>query len=115
MKTDRLARHDYLHIYDVRVQLPPISEAGPSEQWQQQFNAIGTKETKVEPVDGLSTKDSVLLAKADIDSDDIDEVIDFAKYRKISISDALKNTTLKLISWIRDSTYRKEFYKTICN
>jgi hypothetical protein len=48
LKTDRLARHDYLHIYDVRVQLPPISEAGPSEQWQQQFNAIGTKETKVE-------------------------------------------------------------------
>ena len=28
--------------------MPPISEAGPSEQWQQQFNAIGTKETKVE-------------------------------------------------------------------
>jgi hypothetical protein len=45
----------------------------------------------------LSAKDAVLLAKADVDMDDVDEVVDFAKYRKISIAEALKNSTLKAI------------------
>ena len=54
-------------------------------------------ETTEEPSQNLSAKDALLLAKADVDIDDVDEVVDFAKYRKISIAEALKNSTLKAI------------------
>ena len=54
-------------------------------------------ETKVEPSQELSAKDALLLAKANVDLEDVDEVVDFAKYRKITIAEALQNNTLKAI------------------
>jgi hypothetical protein len=45
----------------------------------------------------LSLKDQIAIAKSDIDLDDIDEVLEFASYKKLSISDALKSNTLKTI------------------
>lgn len=45
----------------------------------------------------LSAKDALLLAAAKVEVEDVDEVVDFAKYRKISIADALKSPTLKAI------------------
>jgi hypothetical protein len=47
--------------------------------------------------ESLSAKDALLLAKAEVDIDDVDEVVDFAKYRKITIAEALKSSTLKAI------------------
>ncbi len=46
---------------------------------------------------GLSQKDVLVLAKADIHEDDLDEVLDFAKYKNIPVAEALKNSTLKSI------------------
>lgn len=40
--------------------------------------------------DGLSNKDVIFLAKADIHEDDVQEVIDWSKFKKISVSDAYK-------------------------
>lgn len=54
-------------------------------------------ETKVEPSQELSAKDALLLAKANVDIEDVDEVVDFAKYRKITIAEALQNNTLRAI------------------
>ena len=55
-------------------------------------------ESKPETVEhSLSAKDAILLAKANVELDDIDEVLDYAKYRKITIAEALKNPTLKAI------------------
>ena len=51
----------------------------------------------VAPSQELSSKDALLLAKAEVDLDDVDEVVDFAKYRKIPIAEAIKNPTLKAI------------------
>lgn len=45
--------------------------------------------------EGLSTADILALSKADVDTEDLDEVLDYAKYKKISISDALKSSVLK--------------------
>lgn len=45
----------------------------------------------------ISAKDALLMAKFDIDIEDVDEVVDFANYRKVSIAEALKNPTLKAI------------------
>jgi hypothetical protein len=45
--------------------------------------------------DGLTTSDILALAKADIADEDIDEVLEWAKFKKISISDALKSSSIK--------------------
>lgn len=49
------------------------------------------------PASDLSQKDVLVLAKANIHEDDIEEVIEFAKFKKIPVSEALKNQTLKTI------------------
>lgn len=40
--------------------------------------------------DGLSNKDILFLAKADIHEDDMDEVLDWAKFKKVAVSEAYK-------------------------
>jgi hypothetical protein len=56
---------------------------------------------KVEPSekqDGLTPLDAVLLAKSNVsEPEDIEEVITYAQYKKISIKDALADKTLQLI------------------
>lgn len=47
--------------------------------------------------EGLSSKDVLALAKSDIASEDIDEVVEFAKFKKISVTEALGNVTIKNI------------------
>jgi hypothetical protein len=49
------------------------------------------------PEISLSNMDVLALAKASVDAEDMDEVIEFAKFKKISVSEALKNPTLKTI------------------
>lgn len=43
----------------------------------------------------LSTKDILALSKAQIDDEDLDEVLDYAAYKKLPIHEALKSTVLK--------------------
>lgn len=49
----------------------------------------------------LSTKDNYALLQANVHLDDVDEVLEFAKYKKISVAEALKTNALKNI--LRDS------------
>lgn len=44
----------------------------------------------------LSQKDVITLAKADIHEDDIEEVIDYAKHKGISVAEALKTDVMKI-------------------
>lgn len=48
--------------------------------------------------DGLSNKDVIFLAKAEIHEDDMDEVLDWAKFKKVPVSEAYKQlkTTLQV-------------------
>ncbi len=58
-----------------------------------------SKETvQTETRDGLSNKDVIFLAKADIHEDDMDEVLDWAKFKKVPVSEAYKQlkTTLQV-------------------
>lgn len=72
---------------------------------EQKFNDQKTRAEKAErdaknakPVeDGFSIKDTLALSKADVHEDDMDEVIDFAKFKKITVAEALKNEALKAI------------------
>lgn len=53
------------------------------------------KETAPTVGNSLSAADLLALSKADIDPDDLDEVLDYAKYKNVSIADALKSTVVK--------------------
>ena len=55
-----------------------------------------SNEDKTSKNDGdLSSKDILALTKANINDEDIDEVLDYAKYKKISVAEALKNGVVK--------------------
>lgn len=49
------------------------------------------------PKTGLSQTDMILLARAEIHEDDIEEVLEYAKYKKIPVKDALKSTVIRSI------------------
>lgn len=62
------------------------------EHWRNKANKPAeatTKDTKVDS--NLSNKDIIFLAKADIHEDDTDEVLDWAKLKGISVSEAYKH------------------------
>ncbi len=44
----------------------------------------------------LSSKDIIALTKAGVADEDIDEIIDYAKYKKISIAEALKSQVITI-------------------
>lgn len=46
---------------------------------------------------GLSTRDTLALIEAKITDEELSEVEEFARYKKLSIADALKSPTLKAI------------------
>lgn len=66
---------------------------------KQLFERVKKTEEKVveAPLGNLQPKDAVLLAKSNVEAEDIDEIIAFADYRKISVGDALKNDTMQAI------------------
>lgn len=63
---------------------------------RQLFERAKKQEVKREEP-ALSAKDLLALQGASVSEDDLDEVIDFARYKKVSISEALKTQTLKTI------------------
>jgi len=53
------------------------------------------EETKTELQQGLSTLDIISLTKADINEEDIPEVLEYAKFKKITVQEALKSGVIK--------------------
>ena len=53
--------------------------------------------TEVKQDSSISTKDLYALTKANVSEDDISDVEEYARFKKISISEALKSSTLKAI------------------
>lgn len=53
--------------------------------------------TEVKKVDdtGMSTKDFFALSKANVPEEDIDEVLDYAKFKGISVSEALSSSVVR--------------------
>ncbi len=56
---------------------------------------------------GLSTKDTIALMNAKVHEDDIDDVLDYAKYKGISVAEALKSSVIKA-----SLAEKEEFRKT---
>lgn len=63
---------------------------------------VATTETKKEATivadtSKLSQKDLLTIARAEIEDEDIDDVVEYATLKKISVADALKSTIMKAI------------------
>jgi hypothetical protein len=64
------------------------------EHWREK--AAKPKESAPQPVhEGVSLKDSMALINAKVHEDDVDDIIEYAKFKKISISEALKSGVIK--------------------
>lgn len=53
--------------------------------------------SKDEPKIELSTVEIIALAKADLDPEDADEVLEYARFKKIPVTEALKSTAVKAV------------------
>lgn len=56
---------------------------------------VEVKPAPISKEQSLSTKDVIALAKADIDDDDVEEVLEYARFKKIPVSEALKSSVVK--------------------
>lgn len=68
------------------------------EHWRKKATQAKPQADKVDTStksDGLSIKDLLALTENKVSGDDIDEVVEYAKFKKISISEALKSPVVK--------------------
>src|SRR3990167_3357868 len=56
--------------------------------------------------DGLSSRDAIAIAKANVHEEDVDELIELAQFKKISIAEALKHKTWQTMSGERTEERR---------
>lgn len=76
---------------------PEAKFARLTRQAEQLAKKHGFKTKVEEPQErqDLTTKDIIVLSKANIHEEDIDEVLEYAKFKKISVADALKSSVIK--------------------
>lgn len=88
---------------EVKVETKPeeTAEAKRSRlkrQLEQHEKKMGLKKEEVKPITSvISTKDLVALMENKVAEEDIDEVENYAKYKGISISEALKSSVVKTL------------------
>lgn len=76
-----------------------------ADNLKKQFGSSVHSNNEKKDVD-LSPKDAIAIMRANVHNDDIDEVLDYAKYKKISVEEAIKSSTVKSILAEREE-YRK--------
>lgn len=89
-------------IEDVKAKLAKAEEIATNQRIRAEKAEKAAKEGKDAPSENLSTKDVLFLAKADIHQEDLGEVLDYAKSKKIDASEAYKY--LKPILDVRSET-----------
>lgn len=65
------------------------------EHWKKKANTSKPEVPATQSEHAISFKDSFALAKANVEEDDIEEIADYAKMKKISITEALKTNFVK--------------------
>lgn len=77
------------------------------DHWRKK--AQGATETKKETEaskDSLSSLDILALSRSNVHDEDIEDVVEYAKFKKISVAEALKSNTVKAVI-AEKSEYRK--------
>lgn len=66
------------------------------EHWKKKADSVKEqKKSVIKPALELSTLDVIALSRANINDEDIQEVVEYAKFKKISIAEALKSSVVK--------------------
>lgn len=68
--------------------------ASKAEEAAKKAGASGRTVAEVKE-EGLSTKDTIAIMNAKVHEDDIDEVVEYARFKKIPVSEALKASVIK--------------------
>lgn len=107
------SQNDELETFDSPNEEPEVEEQEEEEEYSEREKQLYARLKKAEKelkekkeakpekkapavqANGLSTADIIALTRANIEDDDIDEVLEYAKFRKISVSEALKSSVMK--------------------
>jgi len=109
------SQNDELETFDSLNEEPELEEVEESEEEEyserekqlyarlkkaeaelkEKKEAKAEKKAPTVQANGLSTADIIALSRANIEDEDIDEVLEYAKFKKISVSEALKSSVVK--------------------
>ncbi len=62
---------------------------------EQELKEAKTTKTDSAPANGLSVSETIALAKANVEPEDIEDIIEYATFKKMSVLDALKSPVMK--------------------
>lgn len=94
-------------VDDLKQRLQKAEELARNQKIRAEKAELKFKTTeKTAPTDRLSTLDLIALSRADVDEDTLSEVMDYAKYKKMSIAEALKSPLIKATLADRKETKR---------
>lgn len=82
---------------EIEVLKAKAAKADELERKNKQLFERAKKQSAAPQTDALSPMDVVLLSKSDVDANNIEEVLTYAKYRNMTVAEALKDTTLRAI------------------
>lgn len=83
-------------VEELKARLAKAEELATNQRIRAEKAENKAKETKPKAQDGLSTSDVIFLAKTDIHEDNLGELIEWAKFKKIPVSEAYKQLKPKL-------------------
>lgn len=90
-------------VEEVKARLAKAEELANNYKIRAEKAEKKAKETH-EVTDKLSSRDIISITNAKINEDDIDEVIDYAKFKKISVTEALKVPFIKTLLADKEET-----------
>lgn len=70
-------------------------QRGRAERLEQKFKKTETPKVAPKKSSDLSTLDIIAISKANIDTEDVEEVVEYARFKGISVSEALKSPVIK--------------------
>lgn len=87
-------------VEDIRARLAKAEELANNykiraEKAEKKSKDAPVQRTSSQKDEGLSTMDIIALSKANLEQEDMAEVLDFAKYKGITVSEALKSNQIK--------------------
>lgn len=82
-------------VEDVRARLAKAEELATNYKIRAEKAEKKAKEVVVAPTPDVSSRDTIALINAKVNEEDVDEVVEYAKFKKISVAEALKSNVLK--------------------
>jgi hypothetical protein len=85
------------------------------DHWKKKATTPAKTEVQATQTEQLSVKDSYALVKADVNEEDIEDVLEYAKFKKITIAEALKSNVVKSMLAEKDEFRKSQEASTTAN